>query len=313
MYNLDRYDTRILKTLCANSRTSYRDIASDAKLSKDAVRSRVQTYIDENIINGFITRIDQDMFCDGVLNGMVKTNDVDTALTYLADHPRINWAADLLGDHNIAFTYFAADLPEARKTIQKELNKAFIKSYQLNLYTKEHKFNRAGLFADHETKTTTKPATSTIDDLDATILTELATNSRANYAEIAHANNVSGPTISKRVKQLRRANIIDGFTVALRPYRYGYETYFVGVQNPTITNERINDVKAMPAVTFLTETIGYYDCLFRITVNDQDDLKAKMQRIQERLDYASLDLHRVLNEPKEVFVPREPLTEAEQH
>lgn len=304
MYSLDGYDEKILSELCSNSRTTYRELASSAKLSKDAVYQRVQQYKDEGIIDGFITRIAQSPFCDAVVNVMVKTSDITACMEFLASHPRVNWAARVLGDHDVAFTYFAQELEQARNEIKRDVDEAFVKSLSFNLYTNEQKFDRIGIFQASTPSNQEAPCNQeAVSELDRRILKRLAKNSRASYADIAYDNDVSGATVSRHVKRLRDNGIIQGFTVALRPYKFGFESYFVGVRDAVVSPEAMQAVVRKDAVTFFTETIGYYDYLCRVTVPDQDSLQSEMQDVQDCLNYPSLDIHHVLEEPKEAFVP----------
>ena len=304
MYELDGYDERILRILCDDARQSYRDIAGSVKRSKDAVRNRVKSYEEHGVFNDFIARINQSPFVDGVLCVMVKTSEPRRCIDMITNNPCVNWASTLIGDYDIAFTYCAKTVKEAKTNIRTILDKSFVASYRTHLYTKEHKFDRGQILGDPRV-TNDHASSSSVDinELDRAILAELAMNARSSYADIAREQGVSGPTVSRRVKRLREQGVLLGFSISLRPYQFGYETYFIGVRSCELSAEQTRTVTGMDVVTFFTESIGYYDYFIRVTVTDQHRLQTAMNELQSVLQYPSIDLHRVVDEPKEVFVP----------
>lgn len=302
MYELDRYDEKILRMLLANSRSSFRDIASKVKLSKDAVRRRVSRYQEAGLLSSFLTIINQSCFAEAVICVMVRTMDVKSTLSIVRENDKVNWVAELLGDYDISFTYVTKELSGVKQEISRLLQED-VQTYQLHLYTNEHKFSRNQLFGGSWTSHDDTLCEASLDDLDTTILRRINDDARASYAEIAYENGVSGSTVSRHVNQLVDEGVIEGFTVSLKPYNAGFETYLLGLPDCDLDDTTIDTVAEQEEVTFFTASLGHYDYFLRITVDNQIQLQRSLRRLKDFLGQPGVDLHRVIDEPKEVYLP----------
>ncbi len=302
MYELDRYDEQILRILLANSRASFRDIASEVKLSKDAVRRRVSQYQDVGFLSSFLTIINQSCFAEAFICVMVRTRDVEGTVSVVKDNDNVNWVAELLGDYDVSFTYVTKDIRGVKQELS-QLLQTDVKTYQLHLYTDEHKFSRNQLFGGTRTSQKDEQCDVSFDDLDREILRRLNDDARASYAEIAFENEVSGTTVSRRVNQLVDNAVIKGFTVSIKPYKVGFETYLLGLPDCELHDATIETIVEQEEVTFFTASLGHYDYFLRLTVDDQLQLQRSLRRLKELLDHPNVDMHRVIDEPKEVYMP----------
>lgn len=67
---------------------------------------------------------------------------------------------------------------------------------------------------------------SVLDDVDAQLLRMLHENARTSIADIARALNMSAPSVSERLRQLKEFGIIQSFTVEIDPKLLGYALSF---------------------------------------------------------------------------------------
>ena len=67
---------------------------------------------------------------------------------------------------------------------------------------------------------------STLDDVDADLLRMLYEDARTSIADIARALNMSAPSVSERLRQLKESGVIQNFTLEIDPKLLGYALSF---------------------------------------------------------------------------------------
>jgi len=61
-----------------------------------------------------------------------------------------------------------------------------------------------------------------LDEMDLSILRELAVNARVSYTELARRLGVSDVAVAKRVRRLEELGVVRGYTVVVDHRRLGY-------------------------------------------------------------------------------------------
>ena len=67
---------------------------------------------------------------------------------------------------------------------------------------------------------------STLDDVDVELLRMLYEDARTSIADIARALNMSAPSVSERLRQLKESGVIQNFTLEVDPKLLGYALSF---------------------------------------------------------------------------------------
>jgi len=95
-----------------------------------------------------------------------------------------------------------------------------------------------------------------LDDTDLEILEHLAEDARRPYSEIAEAVGLSGPAVSDRVKRLREAGVIRGFTIDLdrSQLRAGAPVFVEARPSPGAVEALREQISAEDAVEHVFET-----------------------------------------------------------
>ncbi len=124
-----------------------------------------------------------------------------------------------------------------------------------------------------------------IDDINLGILRILQRNARTPFLEIARAVGVSGATIHDRVRNMRKAGIIEGFTTNINFKKLGYEvTAIVSIilDHPSLDLKKLKeDLLSIPEVTEAHNLTGDTDLLLKIRTKSIDDLRDLLtKRIQ---------------------------------
>jgi Lrp/AsnC family transcriptional regulator, regulator for asnA, asnC and gidA len=129
-----------------------------------------------------------------------------------------------------------------------------------------------------------------IDNLDKQIISQLVTNARTPYLEIARNCAVSGALIHQRIQRLEDAKIIKASELILNPKALGLHTCaFIGIQI-NLTSTRTHDevfqkIMEIDEIVECHHISGKYSLLAKVYTRDNEHLKdviiEKIQSIPE--------------------------------
>jgi DNA-binding Lrp family transcriptional regulator len=123
-----------------------------------------------------------------------------------------------------------------------------------------------------------------VDDIDRLLLTRLAADGRAPYAELGKAVGLSLSATKRRVDRLVAEGTIRGFTALLDPAAAGWalsasvELFTTG----TVAADRMRrDLAAMPEVVSAHSVSGAADTLLRVVAADAQHLERVISRVRD--------------------------------
>ncbi len=126
-----------------------------------------------------------------------------------------------------------------------------------------------------------------IDETDELILTALAENARATFAEIGEHVRLSAPAVKRRVDRLLDAGVIRGFTTVIDRNALGWNTEaFVQVYcHGTIAPDELRRawVDIAEVVSAATVT-GTSDAILHVLARDMSHLEVALERIRSSAD-----------------------------
>jgi len=123
-----------------------------------------------------------------------------------------------------------------------------------------------------------------MDEIDHQILDTLIENARTPFTDIAKKLNVSAGTIHVRVKKMEEEGIIKGSTLTVDYHKMGYSFIaHIGVflDKTNMTQQVIEDLRAIPFVTIAYITAGKYNIFCKIRARDTDHAKEIIFKIDE--------------------------------
>lgn len=126
-----------------------------------------------------------------------------------------------------------------------------------------------------------------LDETDERILTELAENARATYAEIGDRVNLSAPAVKRRVDRMVEAGVIRGFTTVIDRNALGWTTEaFVQVYcHGTIAPDELRRAWVdIPEVVSAATVTGTSDAILRVLARDMRHLEVALERIRSSAD-----------------------------
>ncbi len=142
-----------------------------------------------------------------------------------------------------------------------------------------------------------------IDETDKRILKLLVWDARLSYREIARNTKLSTTTVIERLKKMRAAGVINGYSVNLNPKKMGYElTAIIELVAPKIILLRaVGEITELPNVYAVYHTTGDVDAIIIAKFKDIGGLHSFLAGLYEKLEIQRSETRIVLDTVKEDF------------
>lgn len=124
---------------------------------------------------------------------------------------------------------------------------------------------------------------TTIDDIDRVILSELVRNGRASYKQLGELARLSPHAVAPRVRRLVDEGIISGFTATIDFGRLGRgldALIDVRLLSTAAPEEFEATVAALPSARELSFLTGRFDYQLRAACTDADDLDQTVRALR---------------------------------
>ena len=315
-------DKKILYNLHDHARAPVSWLSRKTGLTREIVDYSMKKLEKEGVIKGYIAKINQAYFCEGVATVLFKLtryNDkrFKEIINYLRSHSSINWIAELIGTADIATTILYKNSEDLANTISQitEFMGSNLKEHHVSLYISEYKFTRRGLIYGKEEKPPAKIITFRgkqegvkLDKKDFVILSELAKDCRIKNNELAKMIGLSEDMVRIRIKNLEKREVILGYTIILDVNAYGLEAYYMGLQVENMTKETVEKIKyythVSPYIVYTARTAGKYNFVFNICAKNRQHFREILFDIRNNLGSALVndEFYLDIQEHKEIFV-----------
>ncbi len=143
--------------------------------------------------------------------------------------------------------------------------------------------------------------TSTLDEVDRTILEELNTDARLSHREIAHRLKISPTTVSTRVARMEAQGIVRGYIPVLDDEQLGFDLWAaIGIR---ISKGRLREVEERlardPRAYAIYDVTGDIDALMIGRFRDRRDLDRFVKHALQDPHIERTNTQVVLNRVKE--------------
>ncbi|MBU0460578.1 MAG: Lrp/AsnC family transcriptional regulator [Nanoarchaeota archaeon] len=250
---LDVINQKLLYLLAQNARYSYSTLAKQVKLSREAVKQRMQRLQEKQVILGFQTLIDPQklglasfhLFMQ--LNNPQQAEEISTKLTADGD---INALIQYQGRFDFEVAYLLKDLPSLNQKITELkdirnyelcflLKTIISKTYPQCMYDFKipgFKVSKDGSFQSHFSKA--KGEKIKLDQHDLKLLQLLCQDARMSTVNLASKLKLSVDTVIYRIKKLISAQIIQEFRPTINYAALGYSVYALFFRFKNLTKEK---------------------------------------------------------------------------
>ncbi len=320
---LDQADRKVLLTLLKNSRMPIQQISKETKLSREIVQYRMKKLESEEVTKGYIARINQSYFCQGIAALFVKLSHITSErnmeiIKFLQNCHYINWISELCGNYDLTatITYDTSDdLSQKVLSITNFIGKNLVDQY-LSIYITEFKFDRSGLIRskpDNPSSDMYRPiifnsSRIKLDKTDKTILSLLSKNSRIKNTEIAQKTKVEEDAIRIRIKKLEKSQVINGYTIILDPTRLGYESYYLLLSIENLNRELLSKIRYYahnnPNIIFCVQTTGTHNMILNVMSINRKEFAVLFSKLRSEFpEIKHYEINFGMQEHKEIFVP----------
>ncbi|MBI2632761.1 Lrp/AsnC family transcriptional regulator [Candidatus Pacearchaeota archaeon] len=294
--NLNFKDRKILAELDLNARATFQEIAKKAHLSKETVIYRIKNLEKRGIIQRYTTLVN---FAKLGYTGYAVYNRFENVdedkkkeiLNYLEKIPELYWIALIGGKFDISFGIMCKSVFEFNKIYYQILTKygRFLVDNTIAIRTELRQYKKNYLVDGKNFISKTpffgkQPEIEKLDELDSNILSILSNNSRRPLIDIAAALKRPPSTIALRIKQLKKREIIQGYSTYIKTQNYGMQSYrlFLYVQNMN-EEERarlFSYINTNPHMILGIETVGQWNFEITIEVENQEELQKEIAQLR---------------------------------
>lgn len=293
MYNLDLIDRKLLVELDQNSRQPVSALAKKVRLSKQAVKKRLEKLERDKIILNYYAVIDVAKLRRLTGRLWIKLQggyDEDEIVNFSLSMPDVGWVLKLDGEYDLLIILWSRDLIDFDNAIKKLKFSfgEFLKTVDISFNVRAHHISHRYLTNEknlHEMVMEQKASDFEISSLDNKILQVLAKNSRASLAEMSRQLGVSDKTVRYRIKNLEKNKVLLGYMVSLDYLKIGYTWHKVFLRLQNLSAEKyqqlISFLKSKTNITFVTEAIGISDLEFEALLQTPKDFHELMREIRK--------------------------------
>ena len=285
--SIDEVDTKILKTLLKNARTSFSEIAKDCGMSSNAIRIRFNRLEKNGIINGSITQINPKKLgynCVALLMIKAEANEETKVYDFVKKIPSVVTCFRPIGRYDIHCFVALKNIDELAHTVEQinsHPNVLVVKEgIWVDMVRLDHPENLAirptdELWHPSEAlleKKNPKPATpqhidetaeenDKMDNTDLQIIKALSKNASMSFRKIAKKLGISTQSVIKRYERLRKTVLpFSAITVDLEKLGYtGMAIFSVNTSHKHTTSTVFDEIVRIPNVIVAHKCMGAID------------------------------------------------------
>ncbi len=309
---LDIKDYQIMLELNKNCRQPVSNIAKKLMLSKDSVIYRIDRLEKQGYIQGYDCYVNSGKLGYTITRINLKLQNVtpeieDNMILFIKNYPKINFLASVEGniDFIICLLWKSPRDLDLFWTKLHELFGKYIQFTEVGIYSKILHYPRT-YFVNELNKDKilfgSVDVPEFVDELDLKLISLLQKNSRLSIVMLAKELSMSTKTISNRLKDLERREIITGYCAVFDTNKLGYLYYKIYLDLYNTTDELIRKldmfITAHPNIIYRDYVIGGHSCEIEIQVKDAPELHSILNQLKKEFSSIIRD-HEVLQYYKE--------------
>lgn len=289
---MDVKDKKILFELDTNCRQSDTQIAKKVALSKDAVVYRISKLETEGVISAY--RLLYDLHKLGLSQYRVALKLVDLTsdhlkqlIAYLKAETKVWVIAHNEGEYDFAFVVTTTTIFEFY-----EFYESFLESFRSivgeSLITELLEYDEIPRHylidkkppAYHKIKFSSEKVL--IDKLDWKIISELRSNSRAKYVDVARKLNISSMLLIQRIKKLEEKNVIIGYKADINVLKLGRDYYGIKIhlRDYSQKEQLLTKIYGLKETTAVIYCVGGYDIEFDVELKNTSEYHALIDSLR---------------------------------
>jgi DNA-binding Lrp family transcriptional regulator len=283
---LNELDSKILRILLKDGRTSYDELASECRVSKNAAWKRYKAMEKKGIIEGATVQINFGHFgFDALATLLISVNaqQIEQVMEFIGKITEVRAYRQYNSVYNVRATTTLRDLNEldhVKQVIKQKLPTIGLKTYiWTGVRNIPENLNFTGILKDTNEgnqrnlgKATFLPKHGTaIDELDKQIVEKLTLNGRASFTQISKQLGISTDTVVKRYHKLREKGALK-VSIQINPNKIGYTSildFNIAFTTPgVLSHSVVESLAKIPDIIIITKTSGDYDLQVTAMIRD---------------------------------------------
>lgn len=233
---MDVKDRKILELLMLNSRIPITQLAKKAGISREIATYRLKNLKKQGLIMGYYTIINYSALGFQRYGYFIQLRGINAKkesefMEYLNNHKFVSYFGPVIGRWNVAFDIIARDEEHLRSIHEEILT-------HVNQYLDTYLISGIGASEEiYPTKILGKPPSQekkksrihkyAIDEVDKKILLMMSKDARIEYYELSRQLKLSANTIKYRIKNMEKANIIEGYALSIDYTKLGLQMHTI--------------------------------------------------------------------------------------
>jgi Lrp/AsnC family transcriptional regulator for asnA, asnC and gidA len=283
---LNELDSKILRSLLKDGRTSYDELAEECRVSKNATWKRCKAMEKKGVINGATVQINFGHFgFDALATLLISVNaqQIEQVMEFIGKITEVRAYRQYNSVYNVRATTTLRDLHEldhVKQVIKQKLPTIGLKTYiWTGVRNIPENLNLTGILKDTNEgnqrnlgKATLLPKHGTaIDELDKQIVEKLTLNGRASFTQISKQLGISTDTVVKRYYKLRDKGALK-VSIQINPNKIGYTSildFNIAFTTPgVLSHSVVESLAKIPDIIIITKTSGDYDLQVTAMIRD---------------------------------------------
>ncbi|MFH1648975.1 MAG: Lrp/AsnC family transcriptional regulator [Candidatus Woesearchaeota archaeon] len=308
MHSFDVKDRKILYYLSKNSRMSHTELSRLVKLSKNAVKYRIERLQKEGVITKFAAVVNIGALGLTTVALLLRFNEDiyehKEIIEYFRNHPMADWVISLSGHWDLFVELIVSDF-DSLSAIIKDITTKFstsLNTYQMFVFREnlrvEHLISEfyQDLDMEEQAQAPRTRGIHEIDNTDKQILQVLNLDSSTPYLQIAQQLGLTIDVVRYRIKNLVNKGIIIKFFSEISLRKLGYQEYLYTIRLKDISSEKMNqiqqNIRTNPNITYAFLDMTSFNIIFVCAFKTSEgidklsrDLRKQYSRVIEKQDY----------------------------
>ena len=301
---LDLIDRKILYLLSINARFSYSTIAKHVKLSREAIKQRIEKLLEKKVLLGFQTAINHQILGYNSYHVFMQLNNPEKGVgekvvNELIGDGDVNALLEYEGKYDFEISYLLEDIRELNNKL-KELASRDIKDYnffilldtiasqtysqclhKLELDVKNIRHD-GSFISDLNKKKTGKV---NLDESDYKLLKVIDEDARISMTNLAAKLKLSVDSAIYRIKKMISSGVILGFRPIINYANLGYSVYCVFFRFKNLDKDKENKFnyffKTHSNVLWSANCLGHFNNISYLIVKDSFEYHDLINEIRE--------------------------------
>ena len=299
MVKIDLKDRKILYELDINCRQSNTQIGKKVGLKKDVVSYRIKKMQDEGIIKSYWTSIDTFKLGFNVyriyinFEYIVKTDIKNEIIEHFNNYRNLWAVLTLQGPIDLDAIIWVKDVYEFYKFWDKTLEKYddFFSKYTVSFYIETLDYKKSYLLTNENVKNDRLMykirgggEAIEIDKNDYEILNQLANNARIPIIELAEKLGCSSQTITYKINELKRKEIIKAFRTHIDYSKLNLQNITVDIYLKKYKQKKpiIDYIQQNPHLFCLNIAVGWSDLSLEYAIDSLESLMTIIEDIDTK-------------------------------